>query len=103
MNVGIILSAIVSLLEKLADLLIAWRTSKGSQVVGVGSAMDRFAAIVDKWAATDFPGMTKDQANAERRSAVLNEARQVGFDLSEKYLRWMIESVLIRKEAGSDE
>lgn len=100
-DLSVVIAAVVSLLERLADLLIQWRIAKGSQITGAPSAsvLDRIAAIVDKWGATEFPGMTKEQANRERRNAVLNESRLIGIDLSEKYLRWLIESALIRKDA----
>lgn len=100
-DLGVVIAAVVSLLERLADLLIQWRIAKGSQITGAPSAsvLERMAALVDKWGATDFPGMTKEQANKERRAAVLREAKLIGIDLSEKYLRWLIESVLIRKDA----
>lgn len=97
---SVIVAAIVSLLEKLADLLIYWRISKGSTIQGVGSVLDRVGAVVDKWGATDFSGMTKEQANKERRDAVLKELQAIGIDVGEKYARWLIESVLIRKQAG---
>lgn len=94
-----ILELIVSLLGKLADLLIQWRTSQGAVVVGVGDAFTRIEVLVDKYAAKEYPGLTKDEANAARRREFLEELKVVGIDIGEKYARWMLESVLIKKEA----
>lgn len=100
---SVIVATLVSLLEKLADLLIHWRISQGTKITGAPSAsiLDRVGAVVDKWGSTEFPGMTPEQANRERRNAVLDELKEIGIDVGEKYARWLIESVLIRKQADS--
>lgn len=98
-----ILSLIVSLLTKLADLLIQWRKAQGEEVIGVGDVFTRIETIVDRYAQKEYPGLSKDEANAMRRKEFLEELKVTGIGISERYARWMLESVLIAKEAKAGE
>lgn len=99
-NIGVVISAIVSLIERLADLLIQWRISQGSKVTGVGSIIDRVEAVVDDWAIRVPPTelVTKKAVDDWRRDGVTQELKTIGVDVAGKYIRWLIESVLIRKD-----
>lgn len=100
MNVFLLIDLLISLLEKIADLIAEWRSNRGDgSVEGVGSLAARVDAIVQRQnARTDLARYEKQDANAIRRRDALDEMEAIGIHLRERDRRLLLEAALVRDE-----
>lgn len=100
MNVFLLIDLLISLLEKIADLIAEWRSNRGDgSVEGVGSLAARVDAIVQRQnARTDLAAYEKQDANAIRRRDALDEMEAVGIHLRERDKRLLLEASLVRAD-----